>query len=280
MVRVEGKSSSEVTIAWDEIVKEAAEALAGAIRGRKRLVGVRQRPSGRWGSSSPTSSSPPALSSKITNILLQRLKERNNSSGSLPTSVVTINQIGNQELDNDSREGTSDNINGTSDASSMESVSTDKEESVERYMKFDYSCSDDLDFRFLDDLGSSVYSSPFEIAEEIEEPMEPENGGDEPSMFRAAVKRMKYERKFSRSLYASNGIPECLKLKLRSGNEKGRERSEQLLKLQDACNNNEKNAEEASVDAMEKEQEENLQSSVANHHSGPLLIYHHYAFVS
>ena len=47
---VEDKNSSEGTMAWDEMVKEAAAAaaLGGARRARKRFVGVRQRPSGRW----------------------------------------------------------------------------------------------------------------------------------------------------------------------------------------------------------------------------------------
>nr|APQ47339.1 AP2/ERF domain-containing transcription factor [Vernicia montana] len=136
---MEDKNSSEGTMAWDEMVKEAAEAaaLGGVRRAKKRFVGVRQRPSGRWVAEikdtiqkirvwlgtfdtaeeaaraydeaacllrgantrtnfwpcSPSSSTTPALPSKITNLLLQRLKARNNSCPSVSptTSLPVIN---------------------------------------------------------------------------------------------------------------------------------------------------------------------------------------------
>ena len=120
-----------------------------------------------------------------------------------------------------------------------------------------------LDFQFVDNIGSSCYYSTFQIAEEIEVPMEPESFGDEPSMISAAMKRMTYERKFSASLYAFNGIPELLRLKLDSENVKGRARSEQLMKLQNACNKKkgEKNVKGDDSEMMGKTQEESLQSS-------------------
>ncbi|RZC71758.1 hypothetical protein C5167_034926 [Papaver somniferum] len=77
------------------------------------------------------------------------------------------------------------------------------------------------DFKFMDDVGSSssqssdYYFPLFEVAEELVEPTDdqPNNYGDEPAMMlRAQMKRMKYERKCSASLYAFNGIFECLKL--------------------------------------------------------------------
>ncbi|GKV51409.1 hypothetical protein SLEP1_g58071 [Rubroshorea leprosula] len=77
-----------------------------------------------------------------------------------------------------------------------------------------------LDFHFVDDIGSSSYYSAFEMAEEIEEPVEAENFSNKPSVLRAAMKRMKYERKFS-TFYAFNGIPECLRLRLGLENVKG-----------------------------------------------------------
>ncbi|KAG2714205.1 hypothetical protein I3760_03G015300 [Carya illinoinensis] len=304
---VEEKSSSEGTMAWEEMVKEAAAAaaLGGSARARKRFVGVRQRPSGRvwlgtfdtaekaaraydeaacllrgsntrtnfWPCSSSSSSSP-ALPSKITNLLLQRLKARNDTRAASPISSPPISQQENKQAEvyreeetdfldtsfthylNDPEDFTDCNnvVPTTSTAASpdymtpsFESSITEKEECGGREMGFDYNWSINaaqtssgtednfggegeedgeeattdvgtMDFQFLDAVGTCFYS-PFEIAEEInEEPVEPENCTDEPSMLRAAMKRMKYERKFSASLYAFNGIPECLKFKLRSGN--------------------------------------------------------------
>ncbi|KAK1273655.1 Ethylene-responsive transcription factor RAP2-11 [Acorus gramineus] len=76
----------------------------------------------------------------------------------------------------------------------------------------------DMDLQ-LTDGSSSYYYSPFEMADEInnEPMMEQESVGDEPSML-----RMKYERKFSASLYALNGISECLRLRFGSAGCSGR----------------------------------------------------------
>lgn len=84
-----------------------------------------------------------------------------------------------------------------------------------------------MDFQFVDELGSN-FCSPFEIAEDITEPIEQGVYEGEPIMPSEAMKRMKYERKFSTSLYAFNGITECLKLKLRSASGNQRVRSDQI----------------------------------------------------
>nr|QWQ79372.1 AP2_23 [Zanthoxylum armatum] len=217
---------------------------------------------------SPSSYSTPALPSKITNLLLQRLRARNNSATS-PSSYSPAIQPEKQQAEEccHREEATdfsdtqfTDFLNDTEDydaiictnASTLESMTTsfescltDKKEdsSSGSGSGFGYNLSDagqsssgeeeagsdmgPMDFQFLDDVGSSSYYSPFEIAAEIDqEPVEPETYADEPSMLRAAMKRMKYERKFSASLYAFNGIPECLKLRLESGNMKGSGKSE------------------------------------------------------
>ncbi|KAK7271810.1 hypothetical protein RJT34_28018 [Clitoria ternatea] len=372
---VEEGSLCERTMAWDEMMKQAA-ALGGVQRARKRFVGVRQRPSGRWvaeikdtiqkirvwlgtfdtaeeaaraydeaacllrGANTRTnfwpcsqSSSSPALSSKITNLLLQRLKERNNSCSSSSSNSLLINhqQMQQQLVDaygagstqfsidqftdflNDPEDySTSNNdfINNSTQidhiTSSFESCLTEKdgckgteidmeckssnvtpqsssdgsnsgvereEDSEEEEEGTDLGVQstnfDDVhDFGFLDTVAPPTsYYSPFEMAEEMADPVEAENCGDEPSMLRAVMKRMTYERKFSASLYAFNGIPECLKLKLESGNmKKGRGLADHLTNLQMACSKNklEKNKEEKEYMGANDMKEEENQHSTSN----------------
>ncbi|RDY00135.1 Ethylene-responsive transcription factor RAP2-11, partial [Mucuna pruriens] len=365
---VEEGNPSEATMAWDEVMKEAAAlGSATARRLRKRFVGVRQRPSGRWvaeikdtiqkirvwlgtfdtaeeaaraydeaacilrGANTRTnfwpssqSSLTPALPSKITNLLIQRLKARNNnnnscslSSSSSSSTSLFINQQQMQQEDacgtgstyfsmnqfkdflNDPEDYSTSNNEFSNDGaqidhitSSLESCLNEKDDAKEKEieMEFDFSSvtqtsSGDMnsggereedskegtdlspqDFQFLDNVvPSSYYYSPFEIAEEIEEELEPENYGDEPSMLREVMKRMKYERKFSASLYAFNGIPECLKLKLESGNINGRGISDQLTNLKMACSKNKIEANkknEEYIEAMDRREEEKPQTSI------------------
>ncbi|KAL9323479.1 hypothetical protein ACSQ67_008336 [Phaseolus vulgaris] len=375
---VEEREICEGSMAWDEMMKQAA-ALGGVQRARKRFVGVRQRPSGRWvaeikdtiqkirvwlgtfdtaeeaaraydeaacllrGANTRTnfwpcsqSSTSPALSSKITNLLLQRLKERNNnnntcSSSSTSTSLLINHQHMQQEVEaygdgstqfsidqftdflNDPEDYSASNndfINNTAQidyiTSSFESCLTEKDGGTKVDVQYKtnivtpQTSSNDSnsgvedseeegtdtnfdvhDFRFLDNIAPPSYYSPFEMAEEMEEPVEAENyGGDEPSMLRAVMKRMTYERKFSASLYAFNGIPECLKLKLESGNMKGRGITDQLTSLQMACSKNrlKKNEEvKEYMEAMDGKQEEHHQQTTTDMDSssvdGELLLW-------
>ncbi|KAK7381277.1 hypothetical protein VNO78_33848 [Psophocarpus tetragonolobus] len=362
---VEERNLCEGTMDWDEMMKQAAT-LGGVQRARKRFVGVRQRPSGRWvaeikdtiqkirvwlgtfdtaeeaaraydeaacllrGANTRTnfwpcsqSSTSPALSSKITNLLLQRLKERNNNTFSSSSTSLLINhhQQMQQQVDaygegsttqfsidqftdflNDPEDyitSNNDFINNSAQidyiTSSFESCLTEKDGVSEMDMQYksinvtpQTSSNDsnsgvedseeestDLgvqstnfdvhDFRFLDNIAPPSYYSPFDMAQEMEEPVEPENEnyGDEPSMLTAVMKRMKYERKFSASLYAFNGIPECLKLKFESGNMKGRGLADQLTNLQMACSKKkvEKNKEDTHMGTMDRKLEEQQQIS-------------------
>ncbi|KAH0696642.1 hypothetical protein KY290_014023 [Solanum tuberosum] len=134
-----------------------------------------------------------------------------------------------------------------------EAINTDVEDIIES----------NIDFQFLDEIGSCNYS-PFDLAEELSMVETMEQGmdfGEETSMVSEAMRRMNYERKFSASLYAFNGITECLKLKMKSG---GLTRSDQLSRLQNACKRNkERENEECNVGMTEKKDEENSSEEVA-----------------
>lgn len=351
----EEKDHIDGSLGWDKMVKEVevATALGGAQRARKRFVGVRQRPSGRWvaeikdtiqkirvwlgtfdtaeeaaraydeaacllrGANTrtnfwpcpPLSSSSPVLSSKITNLLLNRLKARNNSPAPTSTSLPIHQQQQQQECQevalqeshdtqftdfitqpSDYTTNNSNTITTTSTTAtttneymtgSLESSLTEKEDGEVEEMDLNYICCDVaqncgsngycggegeeegegfdqgvMDFQLVDVVGSACCYSPFESTEEIVEPIEQENNIDEPSMLREVMKRMKYERKFSASLYAFNGISECLKLKLGSRSGKGRW-SDQLTNLRNTCNKNQEEEKKEDVALQEQKQEEN-----------------------
>ncbi|KAL3526548.1 hypothetical protein ACH5RR_011204 [Cinchona calisaya] len=295
-------SGDEGNVAWDEMVKEAAAAAA---------LG--------------------ALPSKITNLLLSRIKARNNAlaavSGSPSVLPMDHQKLQKQTDDqyhpdeeasdfpdaqftdflNDLDDYTPPEQNGmminttnnSSDfmSSSSESCSTQNDQyEVFREPGLDFKYWGEMvhssnvsveeeeteedveeennnvnpgimDFHFIDEIGSCYNYSPLEIAGGIAEPMEVY--GDDPSMLSEAMKRMNYERKFSASLYAFNGITECLKLKLKSGSVLQQERSEQLARLRNVCNRNNfqdhqekgKIKEDNNVAATEKKQEEETTTS-------------------
>ncbi|GMI68474.1 hypothetical protein HRI_000516700 [Hibiscus trionum] len=192
--------------------------------------------------SNPSSNPNPALSSKITNLVLQRLKS-NSSCAPLPVSEPSKQR---QSVD-EYKEETSDfldtqfpgSLNDPEDHyfSSNDEIkdTTDNEEGREM---------EAMDLKFVDNIGSSRYHSPFQLAEVIETAMEEESFGDETWMISGAMKRMAYERKFSASLYAFNGITELLRLKFGPQNVRI---SEQLTELGNACKKNKGNEEDAEM---------------------------------
>ncbi|GMI99877.1 hypothetical protein HRI_003657000 [Hibiscus trionum] len=250
----------------DANVAAVAAALSEVRRARKRFVGVRQRPSGRWVAEikdtiqkirvwlgtydtaeeaaraydeaayllrgantrtnfwpfSPSSLSKPALPSKIANLLLLRLKERNDTASS--TTPMASNSPENEQGYEGNTINLNDFLNGpkycstSSSECMLESFGSSSEHpnSTHNVGPNEEEIDKDrmMDFRVLDSFGLSTCDSvsPFEIAEELEQQQEDING-DDPCMLSETMKRMRYERKFSASLYAFNGIPECLRLK-------------------------------------------------------------------
>ncbi|XP_076900267.1 ethylene-responsive transcription factor ERN1-like [Bidens hawaiensis] len=271
---IENKSNNEAI--WDPLNNGGGPLVGGPIRARKRFVGVRQRPSGRWvaeikdtiqqirvwlgtfntaeeaaraydeaacllrGSNTRTnfwpcnpSNKSPALSSKITNLLLQRLRAKNG--GNIETNGDYTNtppmESSHSFQNNHFQESTNvqdsdfdqifDPIPDDSFSASSEYCSRDDtnhnivgdEAKMEGNQEVDLGLTDLL---FVDNVESSINYSLFEIAEEITK----ENYIEDPSMVSEAMKRMKFERNVSASLYAFNGISECLKMTENRKNEK------------------------------------------------------------
>ncbi|KAH6774552.1 hypothetical protein C2S51_012956 [Perilla frutescens var. frutescens] len=358
-----GEENENLSTNWDDMVKEAAAvaALGGVRRARKRFVGVRQRPSGRWvaeikdtiqkirvwlgtfdtaeeaaraydeaacllrGANTRTnfwptntnSSSTPALPSKITNLLLSRIKARNSALTTAESSSTTWHLSSpvspcmlpadqkqaagdTDEVPDYSESNFTDFLNDPDEDYYMENsmiiASDDKHSSLDSSTAAEADSNSDfvqvssetevenenvmnlepVDFHFVDEIGCSIEYSPFEIAEEISRPIVQE---DEPLMLSEAMKRMNYERKFSASLYAFNGITECLKLKL--GNSARLDRSEQLTRLRNACKlnqekmmtNNNDNDNNVGDEEKVKEIEDDESSGVSSNFDGESTLW-------
>ncbi|KAL4581799.1 hypothetical protein LXL04_006327 [Taraxacum kok-saghyz] len=261
--------------------EEGTMSFGGPPKTRKKFVGVRQRPSGRWvaeikdtiqkirvwlgtfdtaeeaaraydeaacllrGANTRTNfwpsshmfSTKPALPSKITNMLLRRLEASNNSPP--PPTLVTCHADVVESSDSYFTDFLNDldayfpvNNTMTSDVyynnmiMSFESCTSvdvecngggEREDAKKEEEEEEEEEEEGIDFRFIDEVGSVHGFSPFDIAQEIA--MEEEE--EEPMTISEAVIRMKYERKFSASLYAFHGIPECLQRKVGVGSQGG-----------------------------------------------------------
>lgn len=199
-----------------------------------------------WPCSLSSSTRPPVLPSRITNLLLHRLKARNNSNDQY--TATSIDMVRDQDTANNLLEDTgqfADNyFNVTHESNSITPNDYcvidgfDSSFNSSTSVSISVGCTGDnnwstsnigldeseginckkekIDFRFVDVLGAASDCtdefSPFEIAQEMMGSMEKEDrsssSGDEgdPTMqlIRETMKRIKYQRNFSDSLYAFN----------------------------------------------------------------------------
>ncbi|XP_071712072.1 ethylene-responsive transcription factor ERN1-like [Rutidosis leptorrhynchoides] len=276
------EQTSQISFTLNGMVSEAVIAFGGPHRARKKFVGVRRRPSGRWvaeikdtihkvrvwlgtfdtaeeaaraydeaarllrGANTRTnfrpSSQPFSTKSKITSLVLHRLEARNNSVASVTSLQTTLKRAVNHHDDVAQPEEFKENLVNFSGTRSTEYFNdlngylhvsnTDYKSSVldqsddntitscssgdtsgGSEMEVDGDEEEGFDFKFTDEIGSVCNFCPFEMAEEIAfDPFQ--DGKEEPMTISEAMRRMQYERKFSASLYAYHGIPECLERKL------------------------------------------------------------------
>ncbi|VAH94288.1 uncharacterized protein LOC119289093 [Triticum dicoccoides] len=330
-------------------------AAAAAQRARKRFVGVRQRPSGRWvaeikdtiqkirvwlgtfdtaeeaaraydeaacllrgantrtnfwpRAAAPAAASdghggaglaenhghlhhhtppPSALPSKVTNLLLLRLKRARSISDEhhISASATAQEALGQQQQDQEEYGAGNFHVDDF-----LSYDSNVDEHGVVKYEE-DFHCPRDaddeeedvseeeeeapLDFGFMDahpsppgDVGDAGLFAPFEMmAAEIGGAVEAEaeaseyGGGENENSaaIHEVMKRMKYERKISASLYALSGVSECLRLRL--GNSGAVGHGLALSGLRDACmRKRQEQNQEAVVDCVEGGHEESSSSN-------------------
>ncbi|KAF7052698.1 hypothetical protein CFC21_060763 [Triticum aestivum] len=227
---------------------------------------------------------PSALPSKVTNLLLLRLKRaRSISDEHISASATAQEALGQQQQEQEEYGAGSFHVDDF-----LSYDSNVDEHGVVKYEE-DSHCSRDaeddeedvsveeeeapLDFGFMDthpsppgDVGDAGLFSPFEMmAAEIGGAVEaeaeaPEYGGGEnenSAAIHEVMKRMTYERKISASLYALSGVSECLRLRL---GDVGHGLA--LSGLRDACmKKRQEQNQEAVVDCVEGGHEESSSSN-------------------
>ncbi|KAK1645952.1 hypothetical protein QYE76_063757 [Lolium multiflorum] len=315
-----GDTTSVTAVARPESWAETVGAVAAVQRGRKRFVGVRQRPSGRWvaeikdtiqkirvwlgtfdtaeeaaraydeaacllrGANTRTNfwprtaaveatstadagaihhhhhapPEPSALPSKVTNLLLLRLKRaRTICPDDYLGAIAGAQSALVQEQEGFGVGGQEECGFQVDDFFSHDSTGDEHDHGVVKHEE-DSNCSQDaddddeeeapLDFGFMDapplspgDVSDGGLFSPFEMmASEIggteTETTEYDGASEHSTAIHEAMKRMKYERKISASLYALSGVSECLRMRLSNADDRaGHGHGLALSGLRDAC---------------------------------------------
>ncbi|KAK3027392.1 hypothetical protein RJ639_040190 [Escallonia herrerae] len=223
---------------WYQMMNEAASMeLGGARRARKRFVGVRQRPSGRW-----------VAEIKDT---IQKIRVWLGTFDTAEEAARAYDEAACLLRGANTRTNFWPSSPLSNSTPALPSKITNL--LLHRLRARNNACAS---------FQGDNHQQPEETEEEIVEPMQQENYVNDPSVLTEAMKRMKYERKFSASLYAFNGISECLRLKVESGNHEGKGRPDHLSNLNTYdCNAQEENKEEDEVDGMMEGKEGALEIS-------------------